>query len=285
MEEEKNLISKIKENFKEIYALESIIRKEDEDRDVFENLPYNEEYGQIEFKINILKFELRSKISDLYKESLILDYYYFDCPSSLYIKNYESRKKEYFDINIDADEKDFIFSEVKYFNNSKLNRAFFFDSILPYPYSDYIEYEDRYKTSLTRKLEYLSKKLEIYNLVIDIQEDTDLYDEYNNLISYGTEATIRTKINKETEPTQTKPKKQLTANQIILLLEEIDFFRQQKIVNAPKVKQAELVSLITGLNEKNIKTRIEKLEKSLLVNGTNYQDDIEKINKILDNLT
>jgi hypothetical protein len=284
MKEEENLILKIKKNFNQIYALERLNRKENENRDIFEDIPYTKEYGQREFQINLIKFDLRSNIIDLYKESLVLDYYYFDCPSSLYIKNFESRKKEYLDINIDADEKDFICSEVKYFNNSNINRVFFFDSILPNHYDDYIEYKERYKISLRRKLEYLSQNLEKYNLTIDIQEDTDILDEYNSYIGYGTEATIRTNVEKKIEPIESNSKNQLTTNQIVLLLQEIGFFTHPNIEDASKVKQAELISSITGIHQKTIKSNIEKLEKSPSVNGANYQKDIDKINKILNDL-
>ena len=77
---------------------------------------------------------------------------------------------------------------------------------------------------------------------------------------------------------------QLSINQIVLLLQEIGFFIHPKIKNTPKVKQANLISQITGLNKKNIKTSIQKLDKSVSENGSNYQQDIDKINKILDDL-
>ena len=89
--------------------------------------------------------------------------------------------------------------------------------------------------------------------------------------------------NSDSQINDKKPN-QLTTNQIVLLLQEIGFFAHPKIEDAPKVKQAELIGLISGLNQKNIKTHIKKLEKSLSVNGEHYQKDIDKINKILDNL-
>jgi len=85
--------------------------------------------------------------------------------------------------------------------------------------------------------------------------------------------------------TEIKKTKQLSANQIVLLLQEIGYFTHPKIEDASKVKQAELISLITGLNEKNIKINIQKLDKKPLENGSSYQKDIDKINQILDALT
>jgi hypothetical protein len=77
---------------------------------------------------------------------------------------------------------------------------------------------------------------------------------------------------------------QLTANQIVILLDKLGFFTNPKIEDVSKVKQAELVSLISGLNEKNIKTNIEKLDNKPSDVTVNYQKDIDKISKLLDDL-
>lgn len=79
--------------------------------------------------------------------------------------------------------------------------------------------------------------------------------------------------------------KQLTTNQIVLLLQETGFFNHPIIENASKVKQSELISIITGLNDKNIKTAIQKLDKKPSELGGNYQKDIDKIERELDNLS
>jgi hypothetical protein len=93
------------------------------------------------------------------------------------------------------------------------------------------------------------------------------------------------KISPETQNEESvKSSKQLTTNQIVLILQEIGFFTHPNIEDASKVKQAELISSMTGIHQKTIKTNIQKLEKSLSVNGANYQKDIDKISKILDGL-
>jgi hypothetical protein len=93
------------------------------------------------------------------------------------------------------------------------------------------------------------------------------------------------KISPETQNEESlKSSKQLSANQIVLLLQEIGYFTHPKIEEASKVKQAKLISLIAGLNEKNIKKHIQKLDETASSNGPNYQKDIDKINKILDGL-
>ena len=78
--------------------------------------------------------------------------------------------------------------------------------------------------------------------------------------------------------------KQLTVNQIVLLLQEFGFFTHPDVEVTSKVKQAALISLITGLNEKNIKTYIQKLDNLPLTNGARYQKDNDLIFKILSDL-
>mgnify|MGYP003675137502 CR=1 FL=1 len=100
-------------------------------------------------------------------------------------------------------------------------------------------------------------------------------------------AFIETKSGKQKETPLTvkqENSKQLTVNQIVLLLQEIGFFNHPKIENASKVKQSELISSLTGLNDKNIKTAIQKLDKKPSELGENYQKDIDKIGYVLDNL-
>ena len=94
---------------------------------------------------------------------------------------------------------------------------------------------------------------------------------------------IKIKTSKKTLD-NSKKTNQLTSNEIVLLLQETGFFTHPNIENASKVKQAELISFITGIHQKTIKSNIQKLEKSIKVNGSNYQKDIDKINKILDDL-
>jgi len=52
----------------------------------------------------------------------------------------------------------------------------------------------------------------------------------------------------------------------------------------PKTKQAELISLITGLNSQNIRVNLGKLEKKPSALNSNYQKDNDKIKQILEGL-
>lgn len=135
---------------------------------------------------------------------------------------------------------------------------------------------------LNHRLEEVpNDKLEDYRIAKEAQEDFLLYflDYYSKqLISF-----LESQKSTKTKNNDIKVK-QLSSNQIVLMLQEIGFFTHPKIEDATKVKQSKLISLIVGLNDKNIKTNIEKLDKNPSKNGVNYQKDIAKINKLLDDL-
>lgn len=281
---EEEILPKLLSCFKETFEINQLIQKENIGKDIFDSYYESDLYKEKINKIQDLDTTIGILIGRLYKTSLNLNYYYFDCPSQVYLNHIEEREKIYFDENIEADEKDFLLNEIQYFNNPEVNRSLDFGNFDCYSYGKYIDYEERFKITIRKKLEYLSQRLEKYNLTVDIQEETNIVDDNGNMIGYGTEAIVKTKIDTEIEPTETKSKNQLTANQIILILQEIGFFIHPKIEDASKVKQAELISLITGLHQKNIKTNIQKLDKSVSGNGANYQRDIDKINQILDDL-
>jgi hypothetical protein len=77
---------------------------------------------------------------------------------------------------------------------------------------------------------------------------------------------------------------QLSINQAIILLDKLGVFNDKALENVSNVKKAKLISQLLGKNEKNIKTAIEKLELKPKEIKPNYQKDIDKIERILDNL-
>lgn len=77
---------------------------------------------------------------------------------------------------------------------------------------------------------------------------------------------------------------QLTVNQSIILLDKLGIFNDKAFDRVSNVKKAKLISQLLGKNWKNIKTSIESLEKKPSELGTGYQKDIDKIQKLLDNL-
>ncbi len=102
------------------------------------------------------------------------------------------------------------------------------------------------------------------------------YREITTLLEEQTEESVK--------PVYNSKLKQLTANQIVLLLDRVGVFNSPGIEDAPKTKKADLVSQITGLHSKNLKKCIENLEKLPKEQGVNYQKDIDKIDQILASL-
>ncbi len=240
---------------------------------------------KFEYEIDFTKDKIKEFISDLYNQSKEDNYFYFDCPSDVYINHFEDRKKNYLDEVPEANEFEFLLSEVKYFSEPYDNRVIIGKS--RYNYNEYVDYSDRYRITLKRKIEFLSKKLEHFGYILITNEETSLIDESTgNYKGWGTEIILEKTENKieDIPEVEYKSEKQLTTNQIVLLLQETGFFSHPKIENASKVRQSELISRICGLNSKNIKTKIQNLDKSPKELGKNHQKDIDKIDNILNNL-
>lgn len=245
--------------------------------------------------IDELEHDLKGFLEELYYASFEDGYFYFDCSCKVYQQNYNERKQAYLNKIIDSTEEDFIYSEIKYLTSPYNNRILYVDGWLPESYHAYIEYNDQYRIPLSKKLSFLDLRLIPYNKTIEISENALLLDENGHAHCYGTDAKVKnvvrkkpdvnlTMVKKETSESDPKTMKQLTSNQIVLLLQEIGFFSHPKIENAPKTKQSELISKICGLNDKNLKIKIQNLDKTPKELGDNHQKDIDKIDDILNNL-
>ena len=88
----------------------------------------------------------------------------------------------------------------------------------------------------------------------------------------------------ETNIIETENTNQLSVNQAIILLDKLGVFTDKTFENVPNTKKAKLISQLIGKNDKNIKTAIEKLELKPSEITPNYQKDIDKIERILENL-
>lgn len=77
---------------------------------------------------------------------------------------------------------------------------------------------------------------------------------------------------------------ELTVNQAVILLDKLGVFSSTMFEKVPNTKKAKLISQLLGKNVKNVKTAIEKLELKTSAVKPNYQKDIDKIERILDNL-
>jgi hypothetical protein len=83
---------------------------------------------------------------------------------------------------------------------------------------------------------------------------------------------------------ETENENQLSVNQAVILLDRLGLFSSSKLENLPNTKKAKLISQLIGKNDKNIKTAIEKLELKSSEIKPNHQRDIDKIERILNNL-
>tara|TARA_R110001592_G_C13170288_1_gene749765 strand:+ start:1571 stop:2461 length:891 start_codon:yes stop_codon:yes gene_type:complete len=273
-----------------------LLRLEEERKKVNQNI-ISEDYENLKKQVknsSETKASFFFDIDDIYQLSIENNYFYFDCPLQVYKNHFEDRFNEYCEINIDAGLLDFIKFEIEIFNNPEKNRIL--KEVPVHFMSADVYYNDlfsanfnNYEISFNKKINFLSEKAKQFGFKISIGEGSSFYNEYTELyVSEGSSLCLLSisekEIQQENQQENQENKKQLTTNQIVLILQETGFFTHPKIEDASKVKQAELISLITGLNQKNIKTNIEKLDKSPSKNGDNYQKDIDKINKILDDL-
>ncbi|MCX7550890.1 hypothetical protein [Xanthomarina sp. F2636L] len=137
-----------------------------------------EAYHEIELKyednIDIIKSQILKIIDDLYSQSKEDNIYYFDCPSDVYIAHFSIRMSNYFKEIPEANELDFLKSEIKYFSDPKKNRVLKRN----YNYSEFIGNTEKYKVTLRRKIEFLEPKLNKYSFKIISKEDEFLEDPY-----------------------------------------------------------------------------------------------------------
>ena len=250
----KDLMNKICEEIEEyettILNLQELHQREFDEGDISHIADMElKEYQNNKSKI------IRNLIDNLYSISNKENFYFFDTPSEVYIKSYKSRLNEHLTEFPESIEKDFIEKEIKTIDNPNKYRLFKYtwEHGGCLYYHKFIKDNLNFDLSRKRKLEFLEELLQ--NQFPVKEED------------------------------YSKNAKQLTANQIVLLLQEVGFFTHPKIEDASKVKQAELINKICGLTPKNIKSHIEKLDKSHLIHKANYQKDIDKINQILNDLT
>lgn len=107
-----------------------------------------------------------TEISEVYEIAKEHNIYFFDCPFEVYENYFESRKNKFFEEYIDATELDFLLSEADYFTRPHNNR-YFININKKYHYNSYFVPSSKYIYSLKRKLEFLDKKLQKYDRVID----------------------------------------------------------------------------------------------------------------------
>lgn len=127
------------------------------------------------------------------------------------------------------------------------------------------------------------------DFILDIQIDFYCYTsmvEANKMIDFleSKRTTVNKASNKMENSNETETAKQLTVNQAVILLDKLGVFNTNMFENVSNVKRALIISQLIGKNDKNIKTAIEKLELKPSAITPNYQMDIDKIERILNNL-
>lgn len=210
------------------------------------------------------KKELSEMLEALYRNSLKDNFYFFDCPLDVYIETFDARFTEFKKINIDADKIDFMKSEFKKLYQANSNRIM--KTVNYHAFSTGIE---SFNITINKKRDYLKKELKkkrVYVLNEPLEnvspyEDVPLDDE----VRFG-----------EKDVTGV-----LTSNQVVILLNNTGFFVDPDIESKTQKEQAELISMITGYNVKNIKTNIVRLDLIPSEISKNYQKDLDFIDSIL----
>lgn len=107
----------------------------------------------------------------------------------------------------------------------------------------------------------------------------------DELISFlnSRKTSIKTIIKQDEKP-QKNVIKQMTTNQVVILLDRLGVFTTAELENTPNTKKAKLISNLIGRNEKNIKSAIENLDKKPSNLGEGYQRDIEMVDQLLSSL-
>jgi hypothetical protein len=127
------------------------------------------------------------------------------------------------------------------------------------------------------------------DFILDIQIDFYCYAamvEANKMIDFieSKRTNVNMGNNKIESTDETDNTNQLSVNQAIILLDRLGLFSTSMLENLPNTKKAKLISQLIGKNDKNIKTAIEKLELKPSEIKPNHQRDIDKIERLLDNL-
>ena len=185
------------------------------------------------------------EISDIYEIAKEHNIYFFDCPYKVYENYFESRKNKFLEEYIDATELDFLLAEVNYFSLPNRNRFFTIDN-KEYYYHSYFKNNKKYILSLKRKLEFLNKKLSLFNFNIDLSvlnKDDIFFDEIKAVKIKSTNDVNVTVKNDDSKPTK----------------------------NSKEIKSFKLNNYI-GNNSKLVDLRSSLIEKKLISKNTSLKD-------------
>mgnify|MGYP003639790562 CR=1 FL=1 len=132
-----------------------------------------------DLKLKPLQEEVLNEIDKVYQNANNQNIYFFDCSFKVYKKLLKNRKENYFKNNLDANDLDFISSEVEYFSKPSENRVF--EEKVQFYYHTYFETKECFAITLRRKLEYLNESLNIYDLQVDLSDFNWANIKFNNI--------------------------------------------------------------------------------------------------------
>lgn len=227
--------------------------------------------------------EINESIKTLFNLSISENFYFLDCPFNVYKDTYETRLKLYLNEYQIEDESLFLKEELNTLINPPHNKYEVF--------RNYCQ-NKLYNSSFNSKITFIREKLSNLGWVINLDPELNgipkNFEYDNNMIfikeRFDPSLIRKIDVSAVNKVDSASKKEQLTANQIVILLDKIAFFTYPIIENASKVKQANLIKLITGIHEKTIKNNIEKLDNKSLKKDVNYQNDLDKIDQILRDL-
>lgn len=204
-------------------------------------------------------------IKGLYYNSIEDNYIFFDSPLSLYKENFKNILVEFQKVNLDADDVDFMKSEVKKLFYPEDNRI-----INLVNYHEFTKGLESFEITRKKKKEYLLDELIKKGVSLENSpiENASPYEE----IPLDTEVRFNDFRDRNA---------MLNNNRVILLLEEFGFFSHDNLVDVSQIKIASLLRKITGYNEKNTLNYLKKLNKKPGELGDNYQRDKTAIKTIL----
>ena len=169
--------SLVEEIFKEIHEHDNLDRELEEYKRkcAYNGVDYDIDHiDNFESDIYNSRVRISQLIDRLYYQSIHDNFFFFDCQFKVYSKYYSEKLQNYQTENPDASEEDFLNFELEYYSNPDKNRVLFKEDLvwIYYNYNSFIDSDnEKFKTSLNKKIDFLKKKLEtpINNLGIKMK--------------------------------------------------------------------------------------------------------------------
>ncbi len=243
-----------------------------------------------EMRFHKLKHTSEVLLRYFYRKSKKENFYFFDCPFEVYHNHFEPRKIKFMENNIDAEEYHFVQQEIDHLGQPakhktiKIKYRFINKYLLDngnnsIDFSRFKDPEYSYNSVI-----YFNEKSVTINYSKLISSNTTWQYSYQKKLEFLNTRLLQIIDEKKVIPVKRESpgrSKQLTINQTVILLDNLGIFTNNSFEKINKKEQAEIISLLIGKNAKNIKTAIEKLEKSPSENGKRYQSDIDKIETLI----